>query len=204
MTRLINEIRNSIRDSLLEHRFKSAVLALEARQAELARVTYEDCFKASDRKRMDDLPKGWVYEQTYSRVQVGSETVQLNYNGSFSRYNQRANVCEIGLFISRDLKDVHRRIPYSKSGNTVKIYGNAPGDEIGYNVHQYLRSVESLSEEIGAARRQTDAALRSFHTIAKMIEAWPEVMPFIPEKSVPSLLPVVPVASLNELLKLPV
>lgn len=203
MTRLINDIRNDIRHGVLAHRFKPAIVALELEQMELAKTVYEDFFKASDRKTMYGLPNGWLPEQTHIQIKVGSEIIRLNFNGSFA--TRHSTYDEMSSFVSRDIKDVHKRWMDKHTNGIVKVYGNAPGDRIGYAVHQWLRLIDATNEEIKQARIKTGAALGNFFTIAKLIEEWPEIAPFIPAKSAPPpQLPALPVASLNSMLGLPV
>jgi len=198
-TRLTNDTRENIRTALINQRFADEYTALRAEFAAFALDVYNDVFNPSTRRKMEELPAGWLQKDDDIKINfdVPGERgyCQLNFNGTVSGLSSSIGTCP---------ETVHRLFPHNKHGVCCKSYERGHALSIRYAALTERRI--DLEATKDAAKTKLTAALWSLTTVEKLIEIWPDAEPFAAPflaGKVPNL-PSVPVAALNEILRLPV
>lgn len=198
-TRLTNELRETIANDILRHRFADQVDALISDRAEFADAVYCDIYRKADREKMDALPKGWLSEEQNIGVQFGAEGrayQNIEFSGAF--YGPLG-----GMRTVKENERISRRVQHKHRSGCAKAY--EPSHKLVARYQELANRQSDMDAEFKAAKRQTLAALNSVQTIKRLIEAWPEVAPFASKhEDAPRNLPSVPVEALNEMLGLPV
>jgi len=189
--RLSNHLRDQIVCGLLKHRFDKDQADNRAVGYALALEAYELFYDKKTRKRMSQLPKGWLPSAGGVLLHFtvdGKKVSGLRYDLSFGMNDKPIVVLE---------KD------YSRFDG---IHINLPNEshrEFATRLHQYERRSQELSGSRASMQRQLQGMLRKFTSVKKLIEAWPEVAPFIPKDQAPTVNALIPIKELNEQLKLP-
>lgn len=198
MTKLTNDMRETITTAVMRYRFTQSCAALEADRAAFATEVYKDVYSEADRRQMQSLPPGWLPELSEIRAQFGdsgSRYGELSFNGRV--YNS------IISLVHAPQPSAHFRAPASHEHSCVKVYANDHPLCARYNALVDLQ--KAMEVEIKTAQRQTAAALASVTTIGRLVEMWPEIKPFTEGYDTkPRQLPAIPTTDLNKLLKLPV
>lgn len=194
--KLNNNLRASLCNALLCHRFSTEFTGLMKERADLAHALWLDLYKPSERATIESLPAGWLPEEANISVRFGPF--------GFER-----------LFFSGDPCDLRFLLPGGKAPEVVKRRmatrhkGCAKVYDVGHKLqvrHEALKSAErDFNERFKTARREIDAVIGSITTTGRLKEVWPEAAPFVApiEKSAPAL-PAPPIADLNKTLGLPV
>jgi hypothetical protein len=101
MTRLTNDMRNTIIDRVLEHRFGKAKAELEARKKALAVEAYDTLFPKELQAKLAEIPKDWLNYGSYFRLNVAGqshdfETDKPLWNNNYKRFTipREAPVCQ--------------------------------------------------------------------------------------------------------------
>jgi len=197
MARLVNAMREGIIDRLMTHTFNERIEALHATHAAAAMAAYVDIYDAPTRKRMDDLPDGWLATDNDIRIEASASTIVLEFSGNFPYYGKHASLHVVGAMAH------YMRFPVRDKGRTLKVYDG--GTPIAERVTEFMERRDALMSEMQLARKRAAATLDTVHTLEKLIEQWPEIEPFIDEKDrpVPVTALTIPTDQLNELFKLP-
>ncbi|QUS39522.1 hypothetical protein RPMA_12270 [Tardiphaga alba] len=199
--RLTNDIREQISLAVLRHRFSAEVNELMALRAGLADDIYNDFYRKADRDKIDALPDGWLPKSTSVSAKFGehgSGYSQIEFTGRFTGMLNKLRPQP-----HKTINEVARRVLIKHQHTCWKVY------EAGHKLsirHDKLRdAVSDLESRVRVCEKQIEQALNSVTTAAALVKAWPEVAPFvaaiIPEERKAVALPV---AALNEALKLPV
>lgn len=198
--RLTNDMRDMIRNRVLRHRFAPQITALEAEFADLALQVYNDVFKASDRKRMDELPEGWLPTSETITVQFPGSYTTLYFNG---RYADRYTSLHQSTKEARnDTEHVFRRFTQQKCGSCVAMYERGA---LANTYDSLTGRAKDLNKEISEAGSMVGDTTARFYTIDKLLEGWPEIEPFtkgLGATSKPSPI-AIPTETLNASLGLP-
>jgi len=201
MTRLTNDMRSDIVHALMEHTFNDEVRVLCDERAAIANDVY-DIHYTGKSERMEKLPKGWL--RTDHDVQFRAAGTDHTYylSGKINVYGRHA-IAPLMQFDANRREDVQRRFLQCDYGKTTQVFD--PEHSISVRVQIHEASAVALVERVSNARAQAAATLDQFYTVEKLLEAWPEIKPFIPQAKRPApALPAVPVAALNALFDLPV
>lgn len=197
--RLNNDMRDEITNAVILHKFEQEARELCDEHAAIALEIYDDVY-ADDRKAMNDLPDGWLPEAVDITVNSGGERHTFRFDGSTQRYGRAA-----GHWVLREIKRDENNKRVKSVDNCYKATKAYPTrSPITKRIDKYQQMLGKFNERTGDAQRQTRAMLDKFYTVEKLLEAWPEIKPFIPEKQRPVQLPAVPTKALNEMLDLPV
>lgn len=202
MTRLSTNIKESLWKGLCERSFKKQAEAIVKEQADFAARVYDECFSEKDRKRMYDLPEGWLVTNHYIKVQIASSTFQLHFWGSGTNYSIPEGMKKAGAKV---LDIPNKRFPARLKGSTCGVFdGGSPIAEAWTTLqHKQI----DLCETIDDAKRAANVVMNSATTVRRLIDIWPEADEFAKkyldngERKV--LLPAVSVERLNALLGLP-
>lgn len=182
--RLTQDMRFAIKERLLEHRFgkqearnKKAELALAKRICDLR-------YSPAIRAQMAEVPAGWL---------VGISQVHVRDANGF-----------------RQMPLAHPEpIQASDMGQWIDLTAlkGAAAASAASALSKHEQAKKELSAERRAVGNKTAATLAGFSTLAALLKAWPEIMPFTDKlgydaekKSLPALIP----EGLNESLDLPV
>ena len=90
--RLINETRERIQKALLIRRFRKLINEVTEKRAHLINQVYLDLYTPEIRRKMAELPKGWLPEETGLDVRFGSSGtgyVRILFTGTFHGFLQR-------------------------------------------------------------------------------------------------------------------
>ena len=198
-TRLTNDTRSNISKALIAHRFADEYTALREEFAAFALAVYEDVFPAKMRRQMMDLPNGWL--PTDDDIQV---SFSLPGNSGYVRLEFNGHVSKLSSNIGARPDAVYRLFPSNKKGGCLKVYSR--DDALSVRYAALDDKVADLEELKNTAASKLYAAVNSLTTVEKLIAVWPDAEPFAAPflaGKVPNL-PSVPVAALNEILRLPV
>ena len=197
MTRLTNDIRESIRKDILRHRFRKPVDALVEKRALIANKCYHRLYPKEIQERMEALPKGWLPSVGSIGVQVGddgSRFHQMAFNGGF--YSTPFSPIQT----HRDQVELLMQYRH-RSGCAIRLDMDDP---ISTEWFVMMNEMNDLYKAIEAAKSSIIYALRSVTTTKRLIEVWPEVAAFAKEyDDIPAKVPAIPRQTLNEALHLP-
>lgn len=190
--RLTNDMRYSIVQGVLAATFDPKVAKIEAKQAVLADKMYLRHYSAKNRKMMEEMPNGFMSERTAMRI-IPSEK-QRGVGGVADAYN--INLEEPRRMASKDANHY---------GAAVLMNDTKADDAIVQRVH----SLSDKLKAIHATRRKEDqritSILATFGTSQKLLEAWPEMKPYMPPEPEPKAqLPAKIFSEINAELGLPV
>lgn len=181
MSRLTNQIRQSMLKTVLDHAFSAAERTTAQAKLVAAKKIYIDIYGAH-LIAMESLPKGFLEKRSYLYIAIGGQTRQIDFSE-----------CKL---VGCDHTSRH--------GDKAKLY---VGDEPV--VVEWLKA-ESDCDDIKKRReamfREVNAVLNSVPTFKKLWEVWPECKSLLDKYEVkPSIaiLPAVQVANLNAALGLP-
>ncbi len=200
MTRLTNDIRNAIRQDLVEHRYGPVAKSIGDRLQEFAAKLYDKTYPPEQQELMASLPKGWLPEADHIRFAYAGQYHSVHFNGFSWGWSALGSLTKRGNPITRFVATEHDR------NYNISLRDEDLTREFG-QIHNDMRKLE---ETFSIAQRDLQTALSAFSTIEKLIEAWPEVEPFAkdyitaPQKASKTLLPAVKISSLNAMLDLPV
>lgn len=200
MTKLTNGIRSAIRADLREHRFATQVKVLAAAAESFADKVYNTMYDEDTQAKMAALPEGWLPEDEGVYVCCLGQYHRVHFNGvTTSLDSALRNLVEYPPYTSRRFMQAHHDVAYSLKDQALLS-----------SWEETVQETRRLYETYGRVNSELRAALDSFTTIEKLIEAWPEVEPFAkayitnPKKVAKIQLPAVQVTSLNAMLDLPI
>lgn len=197
MTRLTNDMRADIVSALMTHKFDDEVSVLCDERAGIALAVYEHHY-AGTLERMDKLPKGWLQTEGVVRFRAAGYNHQYNFSGRIFGRPQT-----LSSFISNKRENVEKRQQAQWVGRTLQTYEAT--HDIAVRVEKHEAAAAALAERVTQARAQATATLDRFTTVEKLIDAWPEIKPFIPAgKAPPPAVPALPTQHLNQMFDLPV
>lgn len=173
--RLHAMLRVKIVHALLKHRFDPEVEKLELRELELAVAVYND--QLLELKRMQRLPDGWLPKIEQIHVQFGEKWVYLHFK-------------------------VPMIVPTSKEFSPFAVY--EAGHKRSTEYFKLLEAKQDLEARKTQARRAASVIIGEAKTVKQLLEAWPEVAPFIPEAEAASTLPALNMKTVNQMLALPI
>lgn len=197
--KLTKYMRDDIAKRLLSHKFTKDYLAIVEKRKAFAEELYNDIFSAEDRKKMYELPNGWLPEESSISFQIGggSGYTNIRVNGSF--YS-----CELGN-IMESIPPLFKRVPNKRRHGALKVYDTTSSFSIRYT--KLENETQDLIKQVRDAQTKVESALASVTTIGKLIQVWPEIKPFTNKwinASAEYKLPAIPVQDLNETFELPV
>lgn len=193
-TKLTTAVRESIAKAMLAHRFGPDIKTLIADRADFAWAVYADVYPEHDRARMEELPVGWLPEQSSISVQFGTRFQAPAFCGAI----------DDGTFgfLPRP-HGIWRRVQQRHVHACAKVYDHE--HELSQLFERLAHRKSQLGSDIDSTRRQIIATLATIGTIARLKEVWPEAAPFAERFEVKRVnLPAVPTAQLNQLLGLTV
>lgn len=202
--RLNADHRTTIKHRLLKHKFSDLVEALYVEKRLFAAWVYEDVFTPAERKRMNDLPDGWLKTDSDIKVQFGESVDTLQFNGAFHYgYSEREKMAGFIAIIKKPADYEYKRMPWKRIDQVCRVYEATSTFAI---VHERLQNAQKdLFKSIVDIAGTINASLNQIVSSKQLLEKWPEVAPFIdglyePPAKVPAIRPDV----LNEMLDLPV
>jgi hypothetical protein len=196
--RLTNAIRDNMKFSMLEHRFATRAGTIADRRRKLAHDIYHDLVIKKFGKEFKKLPDHFFQMKSTIQIYLGGMNVDLKLNGA----ENSARNSTILRCSGRDT--VSLPMPYFLAS-----YGSA---NCAFDVdHEFTKEFEEINmiyealvAEYSEAESVVVSILHKFHTVRRLLEAWPEAAAFVPEQSKEApALPAVPVAKLNAMLDLP-
>lgn len=199
--RLTNSIRDRIMTKVLNYKFKKNNFdEVQHDLASLAQAVYNSVFSEKMLKQMADLPAGWLPKSDYIRVQFGYETPYLYFSGQ---------LYGVPYEITRRLDTpapVQKTLPSNCVGTILTKFDHS--HDLTERYTNITTRMNKLKEEYTDSKNMLRGTLAKFHTTNRLIEAWPEVKPFVIEivgkPASTSTALSVPIATLNEKFGLPV
>lgn len=197
--RLSLAMRQAIAVRVLAHRFRAEVAALCAQHAKLATDFYNRAYSPAERTRMKRLPEGWLPESGHLQVVIGEHYKTLDFAGTV-RYSELAVLLEKG----GKPKAMKRRL---WAIDVAKARRYSVTDPLAIAFDKHANQEKALQEQVQTAKSELLAALNRATTLEGLIKMWPEVKPFVDvaqASPTTSILPVIPLETLNAKLGLPV
>lgn len=196
-TRLTRHMRDTIVDRVIEDRFGAEHKAMERLRSELALACYNEHYPQPMRNRMDTLPDGWLPMNDEIGVKFGVEDrgyTQLSFNGYDHRHRPTFDVPKdvVKRFIQADRQKGCVMALTQEHDLTVEFL----------RIHD---EQELLAEARIKARIGVNSILNSATTVKKLLEVWPEVLPYLGDlaPAPPPKVPAVKIEELNAQLRLP-
>lgn len=173
--KLTNATRKIILNRLISHRFDKPRDALMEREYALAEECYATAFDANTLATLSELPKGWTPMRT-------------GYSGKVA-----------GCWVELCFKD-NKQWPYSRD-----VPALSHPNPVAQKVLDFLHDRKEHAAAREAAANTIKGTLASYTTLEKLVDAWPEVEPFVfGLGTVRPNLPAIQTGKLNALLDLPV
>lgn len=201
MTNLNQDLRNAIVSAAIKHRFADECEQLLQQARFIANDAYLSHYNPEILKKMTALPQGWLEEKEEFKVQFGFAVHHLHFTGF---HHSIPSVVSRPWLEEEKLQKEQRRRFLKKDLEARVVHCFDFQHPLTLRVDAHQKSKEDLRAQISAARDETHRALSKFRTVKTLIEAWPEIAPFIPAASSKAYLPAIPVATLNKILDLPV
>lgn len=202
MTTLNKVSRAKIVTALLEHKFAAPIVALTQQRAALAQAVYEDIYSTAQRQMMTALPSGWLPTESCVTVKFAASHARIHFDGSFNstpsysetlrRLTPRTDGTHARLFAYQDSRGGLNKV-YDANHSLAVRYAEIDGD------------ARKLAEQIAQAEAVATQAVNRFNSVARLVDSWPEIAPFVPQSAgtVPNL-PAMVAADLNAVFDLPV
>ena len=188
--KLTKEMRRSIRDKVIERRFAETEKALREEAVSLCSGV------ALGLEIKGDWPKGWFKERDKFCISVeglNSRLDEVFMHGASVHRLQQNHYWEIRL------KEAIP-VPYRESDGYPKVARDSAVWPLFEDLQQ---RIDAFFEERDEAREKMTAILAKFSTTKSLLDAWPELEPFVPKEAAP-LPPALPIYEMNKLLGLPV
>lgn len=177
--KLTEGMRHNIKEALLARAFGEREAALDALEKALANDIYHHLYPAPIRKKMAALPPGFLPTDTDHRIKFAGDFHRMDWGDS-------------------------RRVAAELRSNASVFDANHPFTDRFRDIKNQREKLEKEKREASAKAR---AALKAATTTNRLLQAWPEVEPFLEpyrRKSAPAPLPVVQTEVLNKTFGLPV
>lgn len=187
MARLTKYSRSKIVEAAIEQRFAADREALADKYAAFALDVYNVTYSPTVRKRMAELPSGWLSEQNHLRASISGGFNVLHFCGSQAR---------------------KAAMVFGRLGVKLRVLADHPTALIDGGTPMADRWARLCNEEtdlctaITAAKLATEQLLSKISTTEKLAEIWPEGVQFLPPEQVPLNLPALPVGDVNKMLGL--
>jgi hypothetical protein len=197
-TRLNTAIRVQAVNKLMKHTFTKRLEDLIQFRSSIALSVYYERFNPEQRILIAQMPDDWKCEERGMYVHLDGENHYMPFNGALSISGGGDR--QVAHLLPRL---GHKSMALPHSFTPLKL---SKSNELGKAIETANMNEASLNEEYATTLKKTEAMFRSFSTIGKLKETWPEVAPFLPE-TVPHLvvaLPAIVPQELNRLLNLPV
>lgn len=201
MTRLSTNIKESLWKKLCERSFQKQAQAIVKEQADFAARVYDECFSEEDRKRMYDLPEGWLPTDSDIMVKLSGSVQKLYFWGTGGQYNLPERMRDAGAKV---LDVSYKRFPSRKKGEVCGIIDG--GTTLAEDWSAICAKQTDLCNTIDSAKRAASVVMNSATTVRRLIDIWPEAEEFakkyLDNGERKALLPAVSVERLNALLGL--
>ncbi|HFG6953857.1 Nmad5 family putative nucleotide modification protein [Acinetobacter baumannii] len=179
MSRLTKNLRERMRDCVINKTFDSKFDALNKQKVEVSEKIYLDIY-GNHIETMNKLPKGFLKGCSYLYIAIGGQ--------------------EHCLYFSSDKLKAYNHDRWDKA----KLY---VGDEpLAVEFMNVVNALEKLEKERDRMRREVFSLLDSVQTFKKLWEVWPESKTLLADfekKPIVALLPAIQIQKLNDALGLP-
>lgn len=202
MATLTKAIRTKIVRNLIDHKFKDRYNLLIEQRASLALDVYRSCFSADDRKRMGELPEGWLPTRASISVKHGASYTCHNFSGAIGMTCKEEKTGFYVLNCARRPKEAYQRFPYDAQSSCREVF--EADHPLSLRCDKLSGDLERMKESVNNDQAVATATLAQFGTIEKLVDAWPEIKPFLPEpiQAVKNL-PAISTPDLNSIFGLP-
>ena len=195
--RLSNDNRPIIMKAVITHQLQPEYTALCERGMQIAEAYYLDLVP----KNLRDLPDGVLVKASLMKLKVGDDIDEIHFNGQFQVKDSKSSYTSYSWF--KDSPTIVRPMPYNKAMNVAAILSHDDPTIYYRQFKEHRQAIDAFNKKFNELRTEITGLLYSFSTVKTLIEAWPEVAPFIPDAIAPPKLPALPIAALNEKLGLP-
>ena len=189
--KLTKEMRRSIRDKVIERRFHMTEIELLEEAVDLCSGV------ALGLEIKGDWPKGWFKERGKFCINVdglaGRLDERFEHGASTHRLKKECWYWEVRL-----KKGIP--VPYKDSDGYPKV---ARDSALWPMFEDLQQRIDAFFEERDEAEAKVAAILTKFSTTKSLLDAWPELEPFVLKEAAP-LPPALPIYEMNKMLGLPV
>lgn len=205
MTNLNKRNRPKILTKVMRYAFEQKFADLAQRRANLALAVYEHCVG----KSAPALKVPWATtDQTQFMIAVGSDVFGFSLTGELLNHPQNwRNVFGYSVptwIIAKAQKPFKAVLP---AGSPATFAGGVYPVMNPDHVDEYkalARDIEVLVDDYYKREREVRAILESHRSVEKLLKAWPEVEPLLPDDMEKPLANVPAPTDLNDALGLPV
>ncbi|CAO3459584.1 hypothetical protein [Azospirillum argentinense] len=191
--RLTQQMRDQITNALLLHRFEAERTRLRTVAFEAMKLARFEALVLLCGSRA--LAKDWI------------ERMDKAPMGVFAKRSSSFNVTCGGRYVKIDMGGHELRVPNNigKDGG-IPFFDRDNHPEAYAAIEAYLDDVTRLDKAEKEARAQAEGALKSFGTVDRLLDGWPEVKPFVPAWAFDDkpALPALPLPKLNAAFGLPI
>ncbi len=182
--RLTGDMRRGIVRQLVDHALAKREAAHTADEFKLALKAYNARYTPAQRKKLDELPKGWLPTDDDIPVSFGQGRIRLHFGPQNEKtFNRPTKV-----------------FPHSHIREEFIL---EPRSELAVAIAAWRDAGAALKAERAALQAKAEGIVESVSTTNRLIEVWPEAAPFVPKSAQPRLLPVVQREELNAAFGLP-
>lgn len=176
-TRLNKNTRQQLLMLMLEKGMEEFEKQLSKDEAKLAIRAYNKLYTASERKKMYDLPVGWLSTRYDIQVSLraGNAYTSLEFDTE-RRFQDQTERCSLVL---------------------------EPDDPLGASIAEHIADKRDNREKRQQLKSQLRCVLHSVTTVKKLLEVWPEAAQFTEQLDLSEpQLPALPIDDLNKKLGL--
>lgn len=148
---LNDRVRAALAAKVLPNDLRVEVERSKAERVKFADHVYETVFSAEDRRKMNALPPGWLYESSSFYARIGPRHVSLNMSGD-------------------------RRFPISCRMSTVVHYTAI--DPLAIEYERIENRITEAQEKHDSAFHKLTGFLSRIKTVSELKRVYPELVPF--------------------------
>ena len=196
-TRLTIHNKRIITGCILTYRFKKENDNLVRRYRKLAVDIYNDFYSETMRKKMAELPSGWLPLASHFSMSFAGDYTTLYFDGPSFGNDYRHGVK------FNDTDDNTRFLMLDKDRKNAIRYFDAH-DKFTTEYRELANLSKDFKESLNAGYTKIQQGFRLSTTVQGLKAKWPEITPFLGDLDTVSLVPALPMAELNSFLELPV
>jgi hypothetical protein len=183
---------------ILTYRFKKDADTLVRRYRKLALDIYNDIYSESLRKKMAELPAGWLPQVTHFSMSFAGDYATLYFDGP-----RFGNTYNYGTHFNERDEAETKYVMLDKDRKGAVKYFDA-NDKFTDEYRELRNLSKDFESSLKEGYNKIQQAFRLSTTVQGLKIKWPEVTPFLGDLDTVSMVPALPLADLNQYFELPV
>ena len=197
-TRLTIHNKRIITGRILSYRFKKENDNLVRRYRKLALDIYNHFYPEAMRKKMAELPPGWLPMVDHYSLSFAGDYSVLYFAGPTFGNDHR-----YGVKFNEHATDDPKYLMLDKDRKNGILYFDAH-DKFTTEYRELENLSKDFKESLSTGYNKIQQGFRLSSTVQGLKAKWPEITPFLGDLDTVSLVPALPMAELNSFLELPV